>query len=469
MSIEKIHFIDLYNKNTKDYMINSWKDIYPDAEIKIWDEENLKEENFYKIFKEKIECFPDEYDKSQLYRIFILQKYGGLFVDSDIYCIKQIPNHVFENIELILCLEDATYRQNMISNKIIYSKKDCKFLNTMIKVIEGNELKEEKIKMKAWQSIGPLLISKIYSQINDNDKKNIHILPDFFYFPIKSDGTFYTGHCNVLGVKIKDYKSFDKYIPPYCLEEPTVKLSLVIPSFNTNVKYVKECLDSIKQQFGKFIIELIWINDGSSEINSKVLEKLLEKFSNETRNVIVKYFKNSENKGISYSLNKGIKLSTSEYIFRLDSDDTMAPARMKTQYAVLASNDHIKVVSSQIGFFKENENDGKIFRVTNHETINTDDFMKNPMGWVANHQAMAYKKSAVLQVGCYDKRYRLYPDDTDITLKLLTKFKVIYNLPEIMVKFRIHPGQTRKDDDENMKKFWQAKTREMIVRTMHNS
>jgi glycosyltransferase involved in cell wall biosynthesis len=64
-------------------------------------------------------------------------------------------------------------------------------------------------------------------------------------------------------------------LPPY-LREPKFWVSVLIPSYNTKPLYIKECLESIRQQKGHFGIELVWINDGSSSEYSAYLEEELK-------------------------------------------------------------------------------------------------------------------------------------------------------------------------------------------------
>ena len=42
--------------------------------------------------------------------------------------------------------------------------------------------------------------------------------------------------------------------------------------------YIKECLNSIKNQICNTNIELVWVNDGSDKLNTVLLKKLLEDF-----------------------------------------------------------------------------------------------------------------------------------------------------------------------------------------------
>lgn len=87
-------------------------------------------------------------------------------------------------------------------------------------------------------------------------------------------------------------------------------ISIVVPIYNAE-KYIKRCLDSIIAQTHTNI-EIILINDGSTDNTEKIIKKYKDKR--------IKYYKNS-NKGIGKSRNFGIDISSGKYIMFIDSDD----------------------------------------------------------------------------------------------------------------------------------------------------
>ena len=63
-------------------------------------------------------------------------------------------------------------------------------------------------------------------------------------------------------------------------EEPTIWISILIASYNTKLKYLYDCIKSIKEQTGNLGVELVWINDCSNELYSKILLTVLSEFNN---------------------------------------------------------------------------------------------------------------------------------------------------------------------------------------------
>lgn len=91
-----------------------------------------------------------------------------------------------------------------------------------------------------------------------------------------------------------------------------MKVSIIIPCYNIE-PYLSKCIDSVlNQTFSDF--ELILINDGSTDRTLNVCQE----YKN-TDDRIKVY--SQENKGVSYTRNRGIDLAQGDYIMFIDGDD----------------------------------------------------------------------------------------------------------------------------------------------------
>lgn len=90
------------------------------------------------------------------------------------------------------------------------------------------------------------------------------------------------------------------------------KVSVVVPVYN-NQKYIEKCMDSLLEQSYQNI-EIIVINDGSSDSS----EKLLENYAQNDNRII---YISQENHGVSYTRNRGLDSATGDYITFVDGDD----------------------------------------------------------------------------------------------------------------------------------------------------
>ena len=92
------------------------------------------------------------------------------------------------------------------------------------------------------------------------------------------------------------------------------KVSVIIPVYNTE-QYLRECLDSVVNQTLKDI-EIICVNDGSTDNSGRILEEYAEK---DSRIVLINNIKNSGAPGTVKNI--GISKAKGEYLSFVDSDD----------------------------------------------------------------------------------------------------------------------------------------------------
>ena len=113
----------------------------------------------------------------------------------------------------------------------------------------------------------------------------------------------------------------------------TPKVSVIVPVYNVE-KYLEQCLDSIFEQTLS-PIEVICINDGSTDSSPEILKRYAEEYEN--LRIIHK-----ENGGLSSARNVGLDAAQGEYLLFIDSDDWMdAPNSVEELYdrAVASSLD----------------------------------------------------------------------------------------------------------------------------------
>lgn len=102
------------------------------------------------------------------------------------------------------------------------------------------------------------------------------------------------------------------------------KISVIIPVYNAE-KQIEQCLDSVVEQTTKEEIEIIVINDGSTDESEKVILSYKIKHPKAK----IKYF-SKKNEGIAKTRNFGIEKASSEYILFLDADDQIEKEMIET-------------------------------------------------------------------------------------------------------------------------------------------
>ena len=91
------------------------------------------------------------------------------------------------------------------------------------------------------------------------------------------------------------------------------KLSIIVPVYNTG-ENIRKCITSLLSQNLKEI-EILLINDGSTDNTEEIINEYLEKEAN-----AITYIK-KENTGVADTRNFGISKAKGKYILFVDADD----------------------------------------------------------------------------------------------------------------------------------------------------
>lgn len=105
-----------------------------------------------------------------------------------------------------------------------------------------------------------------------------------------------------------------------------MKISVIIPAYNSEM-FLAETLDCLLNQTLKDI-QIIAVNDGSSDKTAEIIEK----YANKNSNILSLY---QENSGVSAARNNGIKHAEGKYTLFLDSDDLLTPESLENIYNAL--------------------------------------------------------------------------------------------------------------------------------------
>ena len=107
------------------------------------------------------------------------------------------------------------------------------------------------------------------------------------------------------------------------------KVSILVPCYNVE-KFISYCIDSLINQTLKEI-EIICINDGSTDETLKIIQKYMIK---DNRIILI----NKKNTGYGDSMNKGLSVASGEYIGIVESDDFVNKDMFETLYSIAKLN-----------------------------------------------------------------------------------------------------------------------------------
>jgi len=221
-------------------------------------------------------------------------------------------------------------------------------------------------------------------------------------------------------------------------QQPLV--SIIIPTYNRE-KYIKRAVESARRQTYQNI-EIIIINDGSTDKTSEIISELSEK---ESRIIILT---NKINLGLTRTLNKGIKMAQGKYIARLDDEDFWCDKKkLEKQVDFLEKNlEYALVGGGAIKIDKKGREIVRYLLLENDEDIRKVILVDNTFV----HVTTLFRKDIWEKVGGYDKEFDGL-EDRDLWLKIgkLSKF---YNFQEIFVCYLGHSSNNPGYVDQNYKK-----------------
>ncbi len=95
-------------------------------------------------------------------------------------------------------------------------------------------------------------------------------------------------------------------------------ISVIIPAYNAE-NYIQRCLSSVCEQDSSSQIEIIVVNDGSTDSTRLIIEDCIK-----NTDVLIKLI-NIDNGGLANARNVGWKEANGEYFINLDADDYLEP------------------------------------------------------------------------------------------------------------------------------------------------
>lgn len=259
MSVPKIiHQFWMGDKPPPTNAMNTVKNMNPDIEYMFWDEEKCKELLPIKHkYQTKIDLMEELNGKCDMYRWYILKKYGGLFIDADILCLEKIDDFMFN--EPFFCWESEKMRPNLCATTVMAFTPEHPIPTMAIEYILNN-----RITSPAWISVGPQLLTKVYNMCKENKNVKVNVLPSYVFLPDHLTGLKYTGHGKVYtthlwGSTFRQYDNLNTEIPKHHLK-PDTDIRIYIPT-ESKTKKIKEIINGIKNMEGYFNIIIDYYGD----------------------------------------------------------------------------------------------------------------------------------------------------------------------------------------------------------------
>ena len=200
------------------------------------------------------------------------------------------------------------------------------------------------------------------------------------------------------------------------------KVSIIVPVYNVE-NYLERCVNSIINQTYKNL-EIILINDGSSDNSPKICDK----FAEQDKRVKVVH---KENGGVSSARNKGLDIATGDYVEFVDSDDYIEPNCVETLVNKIQDNDLVICGYN----LKNNKNTMMAFEEESvlDFRINQKQFFKAFKQFMINSPCnKLYKKELITTE--FDVNYSL-GEDTLFNLQYLKKCSNVALIKEVLYNY----------------------------------
>src|SRR3954468_6257834 len=129
-------------------------------------------------------------------------------------------------------------------------------------------------------------------------------------------------------------------------EKTSQRVTVLMPAYNAG-RFVARAIDSVLAQTHRDL-ELFVIDDGSKDDTFAVASACA------ARDPRVKAI-TQPNAGIAHTMNRGLELAQSEWVFCMHADDLMVPNRIERQLAFLRENPDVAVASSLVFYMNDRD------------------------------------------------------------------------------------------------------------------
>ena len=243
----------------------------------------------------------------------------------------------------------------------------------------------------------------------------------------------------------KNIKLLERQIIP---KNKRIKFSIIIPVHN-KIEYTRNCLDALFKNTPVDIIEVIVVDNNSTDGTIEYLSTITEK---------VKVIKNKENLGFAKASNQGAKKSLGEYLVFLNNDTEVQSEWLTTLHDVIEQDKSVAAVGSKMlfpnnkiqhagviivddqklqdplmakhNYYKKNSNHPKANEISTYQALTA--------------ACLLVRRSAFETVEGFDEQYWNGYEDIDLCFKLQKRgWLLIYEPKSVVIHYESQSGPER--------------------------
>lgn len=213
-------------------------------------------------------------------------------------------------------------------------------------------------------------------------------------------------------------------------------VSVIMPVFNAE-PYIKDSLQSILSQTYKNL-EVLIVDDVCTDGSMQVVVAIPDSR--------VKIIRNEKNLGLAASINKAIRLSTGQYLARMDADDVALPERIDRQVAFLEKNQAVDIIGTAMRFT------GYSQYLSNFPILHQECRIQLLFNVCFGHPTVIFRRNVFDDpMNFYDESLKQYSEEYDLWCRLSNRHR-FHNLNEPLLLYRTYPPGIKVEAEELRKR-----------------
>lgn len=226
-----------------------------------------------------------------------------------------------------------------------------------------------------------------------------------------------------------------------------VEISVLMSAYNAELTIARAIESILNQSFSKF--ELILINDGSTDRTGEIAQQYA---SRDARIRLI----HQENTGLTRALNRGLAISTAQYIARQDADDESLPRRLEVQLSAFENAPDLILVGTDVVVLDDDHNEISTVRNSQRQNLRRALYRTNQFF----HGSIMFRRFVAGQPVTYCEYYKK-AQDYDLCLRLAELGEVAI-LQDVLYRFYV----TRSGISATNVHFYGDKARENAIRRL---
>ncbi len=206
-------------------------------------------------------------------------------------------------------------------------------------------------------------------------------------------------------------------------------LSVLLPVFD-GAAYVGSTIESVLSQ-SYSDLELLIVDDGSDDATPEIIENYAR------QDPRIRIFRH-ENRGVGFTLQRGLSESRGGYVALIGADDLALPGRFETQVSFLEANRDYVFVG---GYLQIIDAHGRVMGLRRYPVTDRQlrrmMLLYNPFG----APAAMFRRDDALAAGGFTSRFST-AEDYDFFLRLAKRGKLA-TVPEPLVSYRLHTNTVK--------------------------